>query len=195
MIEKWVDHMIQKQVENGFILDGDIALYRYGYLLLVEMLISFSGALLTGIIFHKLGIVFYFHIVFIPLRIFAGGRHADKFWQCALISWMILAGGMILTSVLSSLIQIDFILFFYILCVLVILWMSPVGTKNKPILSEERAIFKRRVFWVVGMESILVLFLWTKSYNEFLFLTTYAYFVQSVLLVTGKRAMDFQIKK
>ncbi len=90
MIEKIINGMIQKQIEAEQIAKEDINIYIYGYTLVYEVLINVIIAICIGILTHNLFEVTMFLALYIPLRSFCGGWHADKFWKCTVFSSLIL---------------------------------------------------------------------------------------------------------
>ena len=90
MIQKIVDVLISKQLQNHTMTDEDKKIYRYGYVLLCEVVLNLAIALVIGIFFSKTKAVMFFLGMYIPLRSFCGGWHADKIWKCTVISNVIL---------------------------------------------------------------------------------------------------------
>lgn len=90
MIQKLVDAFINIQGENEAMTDTDKKIYRYGYILLFEVLLNLMIALGIGIFFSKMQAVLFFLGVYIPLRSFCGEWHADEIWKCTIISNVIL---------------------------------------------------------------------------------------------------------
>ena len=86
MIEKIVDVLVNKQSQNSVMTSDDEKIYRYGYVLLCEVFFNLVIALTIGIVFSKTKEVLFFLGMYIPLRSFCGGWHADKIWKCTVIS-------------------------------------------------------------------------------------------------------------
>ena len=51
MIQKIVDVLISKQLQNHTMTDEDKKIYRYGYVLLCEVVLNLAIALVIGIFF------------------------------------------------------------------------------------------------------------------------------------------------
>ena len=86
MVQKIVDALVNKQSQNYVMTDEDEKIYRYGYILLCEVFLNLVIALAIGIVFSKTKEVIFFLGMYIPLRSFCGGWHADKIWKCTVIS-------------------------------------------------------------------------------------------------------------
>ena len=85
MIEKLVDKIISKQLEENTISTEDINIYRYGYILVYEVFVNIIVAAIIAGISGEWLLVTLFLVIYIPLRSFCGGWHADKFWKCTII--------------------------------------------------------------------------------------------------------------
>lgn len=92
MIQKLVRGIVGYGVTSGGIKNEDKEVYIYGYTLLIEtsMCIAFTGCI--GMLFNLFFEVIVFSAVFIPLRSFGGGIHADKAWKCLLTSVIVIMG-------------------------------------------------------------------------------------------------------
>ena len=53
MIQKIVDVLISKQLQNHTMTDEDKKIYRYGYVLLCEVVLNLAIALVIGIFFFE----------------------------------------------------------------------------------------------------------------------------------------------
>lgn len=60
MIQKIVDTLVNKQLQNYEIADEDEKIYRYGYVLLCEVFLNLVIALVIGIVFLKTKEVIFF---------------------------------------------------------------------------------------------------------------------------------------
>ena len=73
MTNKIVETLINKQSQNEIITNEDEQIYRYGYILLCEVVLNLVIALIIGIVFLKTKEIMFFLCVYIPLRSFCGG--------------------------------------------------------------------------------------------------------------------------
>ena len=79
-------------VITGGIEEDDQEVYAYGYTLLLETSICIAAMGCIGALFNLVFEVMVFSIVFIPLRSFGGGVHADRDWKCILLSAIVTSG-------------------------------------------------------------------------------------------------------
>ena len=66
--------------------------------MILESIISTSITLLFAIIFDKMIETLFFLIFFIMLRIYVGGLHLNKFWQCCLLSNLVIFFGVFIAE-------------------------------------------------------------------------------------------------
>lgn len=78
MILRVVDFILDRQLKNGMISGEDTSVYRYGYTLVLEVMINIIIAIIIGLISGELVSVALFMVMFIPLRSYCGGYHASK---------------------------------------------------------------------------------------------------------------------
>ena len=133
MIQKIVDALVNKQSQNYAMTDEDEKVYRYGYILLCEVILNFVIALIVGIVFSKIKMVFFFLGVYIPLRSFCGGWHADKIWKCTIISNVILLLQVYGLENLINHLSIRMMLLIFFLNMICIFLIAPVETGMKKI--------------------------------------------------------------
>lgn len=72
--------------------------YYYVLQMILESIISTSITLLFAIIFDKMIETLFFLIFFIMLRIYVGGLHLNKFWQCCLLSNLVIFFGVFIAE-------------------------------------------------------------------------------------------------
>ena len=67
MLEKIIDGMIETQIRNHVLKQEDANIYRYGYMLVYEMILNIVIAFMIGLLLKSLGIVISFLLFFISL--------------------------------------------------------------------------------------------------------------------------------
>ena len=151
--------MVETQIKAGFLKDEDRDVYSYGYMLVVETLLNILVGIVIGLVFKAIDTIIIFWVLYIPLRIFCGGWHADKSWQC------LIASNVILIFVIKAEIMMTprtanwFIVLLEILIAIVIMILSPVPTKYKPIAVREKTQFKRNCIGIMVIELSVSLFI------------------------------------
>ena len=183
MIQKIVDILVNKQSQNYIITDEDEKIYRYGYVLLCEVFLNLVIALAIGIVFSKTKEVIFFLGMYIPLRSFCGGWHADKIWKCTVISNVILLLQVYGLEKLLSHLSIRVMLLIFFLDMICIFFMAPVETEMKKISQEEKQIYRRRIKLIFTLHLIIMLVITLGNVNEFIFSMMFVYIIQNVMLL------------
>ena len=183
MVDGFIDKIIDVQVEKGTILEQDIKIYKYGYLLLYELFLNIVIALVIGLVTNRLGELLIFLLLYVPLRSFCGGWHADKLWKCTIYSNSML----ILLCITISYEKIFFrpiiMVLIFIIGIIFVGICAPVETQAKPISSKEKKVYKKRIILIQFIHCIGICLLLLFGKNKYIYVITYAYVMQSVLLI------------
>lgn len=183
MIQKIVDVLMNKQSQNSEMTSENEKIYRYGYVLLCEVFLNLIIALAIGIVFSKTKEVIFFLGMYIPLRSFCGGWHADKIWKCTVISNVILLLQVYGLENLLSHLSIKVMLFIFFLNMICIFFMAPVETEMKKISREEKKIYRRRIKLIFTLHLIIMLIITLGKVNEFIFSMMFVYVIQNIMLL------------
>lgn len=183
MMQKLVDAIINKQIEEQALTTEEANIYRYGYILLCEMILNIIIALIIGLIFGELKMISFFLFMYIPLRSFCGGWHADKIWKCTIISNLILLLQIFGIRFMLQNMTLGMLTGLFVVCLLNILCIAPVETEAKKINRNERRIYRRKIYWIILVQTVTFVILALLSTNEFIFSLAYVYVVQNVMLV------------
>lgn len=183
MVQKIVDALVNKKSQNYVMTDEDEKIYRYGYVLLCEVFLNLVIALAIGIVFSKTKEVIFFLGMYIPLRSFCGGWHADKIWKCTVISNVILllqVYGIENIKMYLSMNGMLLIFFFNMICVC---FISPVDTEMKKISQDEKKTYKRKIKFILIFHVIIAIITVLSDADEFTFGLMFVYIMQNVMLL------------
>ena len=184
MIENLVDRFINYQKELGTIQEKDVEVYRYGYIVFIELLLNSCLSLGIGSVMGAFKEVLFFLFVFIPLRSFCGGYHADKAWRCVILSNFIIIAS-VLTAKCTWIYKMPksaklVVLGTAALCIGI---AAPVENENKKMERKE----KRKYKWITGvvllaevMLAILLLFQGKEKGFQIILIS----FIDQVILIT-----------
>ena len=175
MVQKIVDALVNKQSQNYVMTDEDEKIYRYGYVLLCEVFLNLVIALAIGMVFSKTKEVFFFLGMYIPLRSFCGGWHANKIWKCTVISNVILlfqVYGIENIKMYLSMRGMLLIMFVNLVCVY---FISPVDTEMKKISQDEKITYKRKIKIILVFHMIIALITVLSDADEFVFSLMFIY--------------------
>lgn len=183
MVDGFIDKIVDMQVEKGTILEQDIKIYKYGYLLLYELFLNIVIAVVIGLVTNRLGKLLIFLLLYVPLRSFCGGWHADKLWKCTIYSNIML---ILLCVTLSYEIIYSRPIIMVLIFIIGIIFVgicAPVETQAKPISSKEKIRYKKRIVLIQFIHCICICFMFLLEKNEYIYIITYAYVMQSILLI------------
>lgn len=186
MIQKIIDRIIEKQVQNRTIAFEEINIYKYGYILMFEVVVNVLLALMIGMIFNSLGVVLFFLGMYIPLRSFCGGWHADTLCKCTFISNFILLIEILCVRSVAQHINIFVLLFMFLVSVMLIIYMAPVETSTKKISKEEGIRYKKKIRIIILVQITIMTLLIMLELKNYVFVVTYVYIVQGILLLLEK---------
>ena len=183
MVDGFIDKIISTQVEKEIISEQDINIYKYGYVLLYELFVNIVIAVVIGVATNRLGELLVFLLLYVPLRSFCGGWHADKLWKCTIYSNLML---ILLCVTLSYEIIYSRTIIMVLIFIIGIIFVgicAPVGTQTKPISSKEKKVYKKRIILIQFIHCIGICLLLLFGKNKYIYVITYAYVMQSVLLI------------
>lgn len=178
-----VNVLVKKQSQHQAMTDEDEKIYRYGYILLCEVILNLIIALVIGIVYSKFNITMFFLGMYIPLRSFCGGWHADKIWKCMVISNAILLLQVYGLERLLNHLSIVVMLLIFLLNMICIYFVAPVETEMKRISHQERQIYKRRIRLIFALHVIIMLMLTLSNAYEFIFSLMFVYIIQNAMLL------------
>lgn len=183
MVDGFIDKIIDVQVEKGTILEQDIKIYKYGYLLLYELFLNIVIAVVIGLVTNRLGELLIFLLLYVPLRSFCGGWHADKLWKCTIYSNSMLILLCITMSYEKIYSRPIIMVLIFIIGIIFVGICAPVETQAKPISSKEKIRYKKRIVLIQFIHCICICFMFLLDKNEYIYIITYAYVMQSMLLI------------
>ena len=147
--------------------------YRYGIEISISSLLNIVLVVIAGILIHHIIESIVFLTLFILIRSFTGGYHADTYFRCNLL----MCTTFILTALANSIFSNKFSLLIIIvlICVteLIVSILGPIENKNKPIDDSKRIKLK-----IIGIVITLIinctgLFLSRSYLGTMIILTTF----------------------
>lgn len=119
-------------------------LYEYAIYIILSSAFHMATVIVLGLVFNLLTESLVFYLSFIVIRKFAGGYHAKTPVRCYLFSF---ASNIIILCLVKRLSSINtlFIFIFIIfelLCVVLILLISPLDTENNPLTGQEKKMYR-----------------------------------------------------
>lgn len=157
--------------------------YRYGIEISISSLLNIVLVVIAGILIHHIIESIVFLTLFILIRSFTGGYHADTYFRC----YLLMCTTFILTALANSIFSNKFSLLIIIvlICVteLIVSILGPIENKNKPIDDSKRIKLK-----IIGIVITLIinctgLFLSRSYLGTMIILTT---FLIALLMIAAK---------
>ena len=130
-------------VKNKIILSEDKNIYKYGAevtissilgILVIVIISAFLGKIQDGILFL---------LCFIPIRVYTGGYHANTYIKCNFIFIIVFLLIILGSSNLPEVFEIQISIFVGIVSLVLIILLSPIENKHKPICSDEKKKYKK----------------------------------------------------
>lgn len=161
MLQMICNHISNQLNSARIITKEEQEVYTYGLYLILMTLITTSTIVITGVFLKKIGLTLVFLFVLASMRHYSGGYHANRYWQCYLLSC--LSYGLVMYSVMNkSWHEKRFIL---IMGLLVIVYNVAIGSLNSdknPKTHEEMITRKKRArslfigYGIVSLGGILL---------------------------------------
>ncbi len=171
-------------VHSNVVKEEDAEIYIYGINLILVSVVNASSALIIGFIFGVFLEVAVFMAAFIPLRSFAGGYHAKTPLRCYIFSVITL----VIISFGMRYLFLSYWVYYIFLATatLVVITLSPIEDKNKPLYDVEHKIYKKRVIFITAIELVIVInFRLANAFSLFI-AVVYSFVVLSFMLISGK---------
>lgn len=135
--------MIKNMIMEADISDEDKEIALYGMERLAMLTASIGVSILIGIATGELKGVILFLVMFVPLRVFAGGLHMPKLWICGIASSMLItAVALLVKNIEPEKLITPGLFLLCLISTIIIIVLAPVDTENKRLFSHERRRFK-----------------------------------------------------
>lgn len=162
----------------------DTEIYIYGINQILMYSINISSALIIGLIFGKFFEAAVFIVAYCSLRSFAGGYHAKTPLRCYVFSVIML---IIVLVGIKYLYLTEWMYYVVLLAAaLVVIVLSPVEDKNKPLDEIEHRVYKKRTILIVATELLIGIVLKLMGLDNLFVAVVYSFVVLSFMLVAGK---------
>ena len=183
-------HRLSKMIANfllhkNVISETEIDIYIYGYETIILGIIDFFIVLIVGLIFNQ------FITMFISVRLYTGGYHANTVLKCKAV----------FISICISLVFLSEFKFPYYLHILIMLlylitsfFLAPIENHNKPLTSEEQMKYRRisiamSLFW-----SAVAVFSYFFAIKIYTTITVTALFI-TLLMIIGEYGKGGEINE
>ena len=163
MITSLAQYITDILLENNTIKREYLDIYVYGFEVLISSVLSVFICMVLGSVFSQIIECVVFLIVFVALREFCGGYHAETYLKCNLIFASNIATVMIILKK-GIIYSFVFHMILCILCVSIIFMVAPIENIYKEITCKEKR--KYRIIAII-ISSFSVAFSSIAYFNQF----------------------------
>ena len=153
MLERLSEKFAGKLISAGIISETEADVYVYGFFQLAMMLLNIITTLFLGVLFQLLIPCILLNLSYIPLRMNAGGHHADSPMKCYINSTVMIAALLAVIKWISIHPAISAVLF--ALSGIVTWILSPVEAENNPWDDTEKLVYRRRTQVILVIEAVI----------------------------------------
>lgn len=141
MITSLAQYITGILLKNNVIKNEHLDIYIYGFEVLISGALSIFIGLILGLIFSQLIECIVFLVIFVTLRRYCGGYHADTYLKCNTIFTVNVAIVMIILK-FNFTYSFPFHIMLCVLCILIYFVLSPIENIYKPITDEEKKNYR-----------------------------------------------------
>lgn len=176
--------IVNDLTQSDIVKAEDAEIYIYGINQILMYAINISSALIIGLIFGKLFEAAVFIAAYCSLRSFAGGYHAKTPLKCYFFSIIML----IIVLVGIKYLYLAELVYYAVLlaAALVVIVLSPVEDRNKPLDEIEHRVYKKRAIFIATAEILIGLAFKLVGLNNLFVAVVYSFLALSVMLIAGK---------
>ena len=157
--------------------------YIYGVEISISSFLNIFLVILVGVIINHFIESVIFLALFILIRSFTGGYHADTYFRCNLLMCTTFALTVIVNNMISS--KLSLLMIIVLICIteIIVSVLGPIENKNKPIDDTKRTRLKIAGLIITLMINFIGVFLWENILGTMIVLTT---FLIAILMIAAK---------
>ncbi len=170
MVEEMVLKLVNQMEVKKMIEKSDRDYYEYVLIMMIERIIAIGSLLIVSVIFKQFLPTVAFLTFFLSLRKRTGGYHADKFWQCYLLTIITYIGVVRVAPALSEAPHMMYILLFFAVLVIEVF-----GTVNHPNINldknelrETKKAARLLVLIEIGIIAVLIMLKMNQLYVSYM---------------------------
>lgn len=176
--------IVNDLTQSDIVKAEDAEIYIYGINQILMYAINISSALIIGLIFGKFFEAAVFIAAYCSLRSFAGGYHAKTPLKCYFFSIIML----IIVLVGIKYLYLTEWVYYAVLAMtfVIVLVLSPVEDKNKPLDDLEHKVYKKRGVIIAAIELLISGLLKLAGLDSLFVAIVYSFATLSFMLIAGK---------
>lgn len=195
MFKKCIDRLIDILILKESIKEDEMELYAYGLELAVGIFINILTTIFIGMIFGMVLESMIFLLIYIPIRSYAGGYHANSNLKCYFLSCLLIIFVLLVIFYMPDKSYINITIGVICVATPIILILAPIEDYNKPIDDKERQVFKNKIRLILAFYigiTIICIELGIKNIAVVIAITM---FMLSTILVLGKIKNVYKITR
>lgn len=188
MISKASSYLTSLLLKEQIITAEDRETYEYGFEITMANLVNGMIVLMIGSGFHRLPDAVLFYLVFVSLRFFCGGYHADSYLGCFLSFSLTTALCLMASGWIAQYVKTTAGLSFVSVAALwlCIFKMAPIEHENRPLTREERFLFRKRSMQIGSFWTMVGIILWMAHWISMAASLISAFIAVTILMTGGK---------
>lgn len=143
---------------NGIIQEDDTDKCRYGLEIFISSLLELTSILFISIFMNNFLETLLFFAAFIPLRVYAGGYHADTQIKCYIVSLGVYGLFTMLMRIMPTSWYTIIIYISIAMSLIIVLMLAPVRHTNKTLTPQETKMYREISVVICTIEAIIALF-------------------------------------
>lgn len=157
MVNQIACYLVKKMKNNKVIDENDMDLYVFGVEIFLITLIKALGIFIIASLLGLLKEAIAFISAFSTLRMQAGGVHLKSFWQCFIVTNIIIFSCIFLTKILPINHTLIYQIIILVISIILVLVFAPVDTENKPLNELEKKSYRKRSICIIIIGSIIII--------------------------------------
>lgn len=179
MFAKTAERITEQLKEANAITTGQYEICKFGVQQGLIILLNLLTVIILGSIMGEFWQTIFFIIVFIPLRVYAGGFHAKTPLRCYVYSSFFMI--IILVAMKYLWIINEFTCIFVISVSSIIIGvLAPVETANKPLEERERKVYRKKMIRIIEGEGIVWLCAYLFQFEKLIISVCWSFFVVAI---------------
>lgn len=185
MITKFSEYLSKEIVKAGG--KESKGVYFYGLQIILGTIVSYFMIIITGIILNRVSETLVYILYFSAVRIYAGGYHAEKKFNCIMIFYIMYIMTLLVNDILSrysfSMTWFMFVIIIIILSIIIII-LTPVDSVNNLFCKEKKRKLKIKTGIILVLLFICSLYIFNK-FSDITITVLISLFWNAILLLLG----------
>lgn len=170
------------------IAEEDFEIYQYGFETICSTILGFLLTILLGLLFRMFLLSIVYYVMFVAIRQFTGGYHANSYVSCNLIFSVITALVFGFTKMAVCTSTYTFLMHLLILMISsLIVWLfAPVENENKPLDAQQKKRCRIISLILTGTAAVISCFIYALSVEASVLMAFTLLFIAVLIAISKK---------